>query len=126
MGILCSRREIKFLPCVFRQIVIWFFIPISEADDQACDQDLEKVSSDEDDNADAESFENISSPEHVTNPTGHKLDFENVDSPEEHHVEAHEDLEAVDSPEEGITYLGGQCCEGSKYTTNSSKILEIE
>lgn len=70
-------------------------ISLSEADDQ----DLEKVSSDEDENADDESFENISSPEHVTNNTGPKLDFENVDSPEEHAV--HEDLEAVDSPEEG-------------------------
>ena len=70
-------------------------ISLSEVDDQ----DLEKVSSDEDENADDESFENISSPEHVTNHTGPKLDFENVDSPEEH--AAHEDLEAVDSPEEG-------------------------
>jgi len=69
-------------------------ISLSEVDDQ----DLEKVSSDEDENADDESFENISSPEHVTNHTGPKLDFENVDSPEEH--AAHEDLEAVDSPEE--------------------------
>ena len=72
-------------------------ISLSEVED---DQDLEKVSSDEDENqADDESFENISSPEHVTNHTGPKLDFENVDSPEEHAV--HEDLEAVDSPEEG-------------------------
>jgi len=70
-------------------------ISLSEDDDH-----LEKVSSDEEENEDdAHSFENISSPEHVTNASDAKLDFENVDSPEEH-VEQHEDLEAVDSPEE--------------------------
>jgi len=69
-------------------------ISLSEEEDN-----LEKVSSDEEENDDTHSFENISSPEHVTNASEAKLDFENVDSPEEH-VEQHEDLEAVDSPEE--------------------------
>merc|ERR1712200_208894 len=69
-------------------------ISLSEEEDNDA---LEKVSRNEDDN---HSFENISSPEHVTNASDAKLDFENVDSPEEHVEQQHEDLEAVDSPEE--------------------------
>merc|ERR1719347_1846699 len=63
-------------------------ISLSEEEDNDA---LEKVSSDEDDNEDDNhSFENISSPEHVTNASDAKLDFENVDSPEEHVEQQHE------------------------------------